>query len=91
MTTALGLAAAGLGVAILPVTADTSASLAICRVDIRKPALSRQIGILTRAGRSLPPAALKLVEVLQRSSRRRSPSTIARSDRTPRIGTAPRA
>jgi DNA-binding transcriptional LysR family regulator len=71
MTTALGLAAAGLGVAILPDVANTSASPAIRRVDIRKPVLTRQIGILTRAGRSLPPAAQKLVEVLQRSSRRR--------------------
>jgi LysR family transcriptional regulator, carnitine catabolism transcriptional activator len=72
MTTALGLAAAGLGVAILPDAANTSASRAIRRVEIRKPVLTRQIGILTRAGRSLPPAAHKLVEVLQRSNHRRS-------------------
>jgi len=36
MTTAPGLAAAGLGVAILPDAANTSASPAIHRVDIRR-------------------------------------------------------
>jgi DNA-binding transcriptional LysR family regulator len=71
LTTALGLAAAGLGVAILPDAANTSASPAIHRVDIRKPVLTRRIGILTRIGRSLPPAAQKLVEVLQRLSKSR--------------------
>jgi LysR family carnitine catabolism transcriptional activator len=69
MTTALGLAASGLGVAILPDAANTSASPSVCRIDIRKPVLTRQIGILTRSGRSLPPAAQKLVDVLQRSAR----------------------
>jgi LysR family carnitine catabolism transcriptional activator len=66
MTTALGMAAAGLGVAILPDSAIMSAPATIRRVGIRRPVLTRRIGIISRAGRSLSPAAEKLVEVLQR-------------------------
>ena len=71
MTTALGMAAAGLGIAILPDAAITSAPTTVRRVLIRQPVLTRQIGIITKAGRSLAPAAQKLVEILteRRSSR----------------------
>ena len=68
MTTALGMAAAGLGVAILPEAAITSAPATVCRVDIRNPVLTRRIGIITMAVRTLPPAAQKLVEALRRLS-----------------------
>ena len=68
MTTALGMAAAGLGVAILPEAAITSVSATVCRVDIRNPVLKRRIGIITMAVRTLPPAAHELVEVLRRLS-----------------------
>jgi DNA-binding transcriptional LysR family regulator len=65
MTTALGMVAAGLGVAILPEAAMTSAPNGVQRIAIRGPVLTRRIGILTRAGRSLSPAAQKLVEALR--------------------------
>jgi DNA-binding transcriptional LysR family regulator len=65
MTTALGMVAAGLGVAILPEAAMTSAPPSVRRIAIHRPVLTREVGILTRAGRSLPPAAQKLVEVLR--------------------------
>jgi len=68
MTTALGMAAAGLGVAILPEAAITSAPATVCRADIRNPVLTRRIGIITMAVRTLPPAAQKLVEILRRLS-----------------------
>ncbi|PYR40641.1 MAG: hypothetical protein DMF95_33060 [Acidobacteria bacterium] len=68
VTTALGMAAAGLGVAILPEAAITSAPATVCRVDIRNPVLTRRIGIITMAVRTLPPAAQKLVEALRRLS-----------------------
>jgi DNA-binding transcriptional LysR family regulator len=82
MTTALGMAAAGLGVAILPEAARTSAPAGLCMVPIRRPVLSRQIGLVMKAGRSLSPAAQKLVDVLDSapsaggagSKRRRSAS-----------------
>jgi DNA-binding transcriptional LysR family regulator len=64
MTTALGMAAAGLGVAILPDAATTSAPDGVRRVAIRHPLLTRRIGIITKSGRSLPPAAERLVEML---------------------------
>jgi DNA-binding transcriptional LysR family regulator len=67
MSTALGMATAGLGVAILPEAASPSASSALRRVGIRNPVLTRRIGIITRAGRSLPPAAQILADVLERS------------------------
>jgi DNA-binding transcriptional LysR family regulator len=65
MTTALGMAEAGLGVAVLPETAMPSAPASVRRVAIRRPVLTRQICILTRPGRSLSPAAQKLLEVLR--------------------------
>lgn len=68
MTTALGMAAAGLGVAVLPEAAMSSAPSTLRRVLIREPVLQRQIGILTRTGRSLSPAAHKLVELLTASA-----------------------
>jgi DNA-binding transcriptional LysR family regulator len=64
MTTALGMAAAGLGVAILPEAARTSAPAALRMVPIRRPALSRQLGLVMKAGRSLSPAARRLVDIL---------------------------
>jgi LysR family transcriptional regulator, carnitine catabolism transcriptional activator len=67
MTTALGMAAAGLGVAILPDAAIHSAPAGVRRVAIRNPVLQRRIGIITRAGRSLSPAAQRLVEVFTAS------------------------
>ena len=69
MTTALGMVASGLGVAILPHAAAASAPTGIRRVSIRTPALTRRIGIITRSGRSLQPAALRLVEALQAAAR----------------------
>ena len=70
MTTALGMVAAGLGVAILPHAATASAPSAIRRVSIRTPALTRRIGIITKSGRSLQPAAQRLVEALQAEARK---------------------
>ena len=64
MSTALGMAAAGLGVAILPEAAIAAAPATLRRIAIRRPVLRRQVGILTRARHSLQPAAQKLLEVL---------------------------
>jgi DNA-binding transcriptional LysR family regulator len=67
MTTALGLAAAGLGIAILPEAARTSAPAGLRMVPIRRPVLQRQLGLVMKAGRSLSPAAQKLVDTLART------------------------
>jgi DNA-binding transcriptional LysR family regulator len=75
MTTALEMAAAGLGIAILPDSAITSSSVAVRRVGIRQPVLTRRIGIITKAGRSLSPAAQKLVDPAAGIRRNQPPST----------------
>jgi DNA-binding transcriptional LysR family regulator len=67
MTTALGMAAAGLGIAILPEAARASAPAALRMVPIRRPVLQRQLGLVMKAGRSLSPAAQKLVDTLART------------------------
>ena len=66
MSTAIAMARAGAGVAILPEAAADDAS-GLHQVAIREPVLSRSIGILTRSGRSLSPAAQRLVEALRRT------------------------
>jgi DNA-binding transcriptional LysR family regulator len=66
MSTALAMVRAGAGVAILPEAAAGDAS-GLHRTSIREPILSRSIGVLTRSGRSLSPAAQRLVEALRRT------------------------
>ena len=70
MSTALGMARAGLGVAVLPESAlivEAQAELRI--VPVSTPSLTRKIGIVGKAGRSFSPAALKLVDALQHLAR----------------------
>src|SRR5258708_29212085 len=70
MATALGMAHAGLGVAVLPESALNVASHPELRiVPVSSPALTRKIGIIGNAGRSLSPAAVKLIDVLRQLSR----------------------
>jgi LysR family transcriptional regulator, carnitine catabolism transcriptional activator len=66
MSTAIGLAKAGLGIAILPeAAAEIDKSAEIRCVAIRNPVLSRKIEIVERKDRSLSPSALKMVEILK--------------------------
>ena len=58
-----GMAASGLGVGILP--ESVAATSRLHRLRIRNDAMTRQIGFLTRAGRSLSPTADKLKHVLK--------------------------
>ena len=71
MATALGMAAAGVGIAVLPEAAAALAPAGVRRVAIRSPVLTRQIAVLLRAGRSLSPAAACLVELLRSEQPRR--------------------
>jgi LysR family transcriptional regulator, carnitine catabolism transcriptional activator len=67
MTTAIGMVRAGLGIAVLPESALVGDPAdGIRAIAIRTPVLRREISILTSAGRSLSPAAQKLIEVLRR-------------------------
>jgi len=75
MTTAIGMARAGLGVAILPRSAVTSGTDRDLRpIPIHASGFTREIAVLRRTGRSFSPAAQTLVDALHdavRSGRHR--------------------
>jgi DNA-binding transcriptional LysR family regulator len=62
-----GMAGAGLGVGILPESVASTSKLP--RLRIRNDAMTRRIGFLTRAGRSLSPTADKLRQILEIAAR----------------------
>jgi LysR family carnitine catabolism transcriptional activator len=71
-STLLGLAEAGLGVAILPESAVTgSAERGVRVVQLRNPSVVREVGIIQRRGEVLSPAAAELAKVLKQTLRRR--------------------
>ena len=66
MSTAIGLIANGLGVGALPSSALSMVDqLALSHAAIHGPVMKRRIGIMTRRGRSLSPAAQALIEALK--------------------------
>jgi LysR family transcriptional regulator, carnitine catabolism transcriptional activator len=66
MSTAIGIIAHGLGVGTLPSSAVAMVRQAgLSHAEIRAPVMKRQIGIMTRRGRSLSPAAEALVAALK--------------------------
>ena len=66
MTTAIGMARAGLGIAVLPeVTGIADDTTGLRRLPVSRPPLSRRIEVIERRDRTLSPAALKMVEVLR--------------------------
>lgn len=69
ISTALGLAKEGLGIAILPeVSADMDRSGQTHSVAITRPVLSRQIEIIEKKDRSLSPSAAQMVKILNQVS-----------------------
>jgi LysR family carnitine catabolism transcriptional activator len=82
MSTAAGLVRAGLGVALLPSTAFELGALdGMAAVRVADSGLTRDIGIATKAGRSVSPAARMLVEALERAARGFSRNARPRSRR----------
>lgn len=66
MSTAIGLIANGLGVGALPSSALSMVDqAALSHAAIHGPVMKRRIGIMTRRGRSLSPAAQALIEALK--------------------------
>lgn len=66
MSTAIGLVASGLGVAVLPSSAALMAEQAGLRsATLHEPVVRRKIGILMRRGRSLSPSASALFAILR--------------------------
>jgi DNA-binding transcriptional LysR family regulator len=66
-TTVAGMAHAGLGVGVLP--ESMAAPSRLHQLRIRGEALTRRIGIIMRAGRSLSPTADKLKQLLEEMAR----------------------
>jgi LysR family transcriptional regulator, carnitine catabolism transcriptional activator len=66
MSTALGMIAHGLGIGTLPSSAASMVRQAgLSHAEIHGPIMKRRIGIMTRRGRSLSPAAQALIETLK--------------------------
>lgn len=66
MSTAVGMVRAGLGVSVLPESAVDAASCEGISVEpIRTAGLTRKIGLIRKANRSLSPAAERFVELLK--------------------------
>jgi LysR family transcriptional regulator, carnitine catabolism transcriptional activator len=65
MSTAIGLVRAGLGIAILPSTAiELRLETELPSLSIQEPILHRSITLVLKVGRSLPPAAEALRDML---------------------------
>lgn len=80
MSTAAGMVKAGLGIALLPSSAFESGELAgLNSRPINEPSITRKIGVIQKAGRSLSPAAESLLLSLKASER--DPSTAKRRHR----------
>jgi DNA-binding transcriptional LysR family regulator len=69
VSTLIGLVENGLGVAVVPRLALPPPPSTVVGVKLEKPAISRTIGIVRRAGRSLSPSAEALVKLLTQASR----------------------
>jgi DNA-binding transcriptional LysR family regulator len=66
MSTAIGIVANGLGVGALPSSAISMVEQAgLSHAEIRAPVMKRRIGVMTKRGRSLSPAAQALVAALK--------------------------
>jgi LysR family transcriptional regulator, carnitine catabolism transcriptional activator len=82
MSTAIGLIAQGLGVGALPSSAVSMVRQAgLAHAEIHGPVMKRRIGIMTRRGRSLSPAAQTLVGMLKMaaSGDRERPELVVRA------------
>lgn len=66
MSTVLALVRQGLGVSLLPESADDGRN-DLVKVPVDHPGLSRQIGLITRTGQAMAPAALHLIELLKKN------------------------
>ncbi len=66
MSTALGLVAAGLGIAILPETAaGADGPATVKRIAIQDPKMSRRIDVIQKKDRTLSPAGAKMVDIFK--------------------------
>ena len=69
VSTLIGLVENGLGVAVVPRLTLPRKPAAVVGVKLDKPEVSRTIGLIRRAGRTLSPAAAAFVQLLTHASR----------------------
>ena len=69
VSTLIGLVEIGLGVAVVPRLTLPGGSSSVVGVRLEQPEISRTIGIITRRGRSLSPAAAAFADLLTQASR----------------------
>jgi DNA-binding transcriptional LysR family regulator len=82
MSTALGLVVNGVGVGVLPSSARSMIEQAgLAAATLHDPVMRRDIGIVTKRGRSLGPAAQALVEALRGLLRERASPERPRGNR----------
>lgn len=64
MSTVLALVRQGLGVSLLPESADDGRD-DLVKVPVDHPGVTRQIGLITRTGQAMAPAAQRFIDMLQ--------------------------
>jgi DNA-binding transcriptional LysR family regulator len=75
VTTTLGLVEAGLGVAAVPAMAMPGADHPVLvSVPLVEPAVTRKLGLISRRGRSLSPAAQQLYDLIHATKSKRAPT-----------------
>lgn len=67
MSTVLALVRQGLGVSLLPESADDGRD-DLVKIKVDHPGVTRAIGLITRTGQAMAPAALKFIETLRSAS-----------------------
>lgn len=66
MSTVLALVRQGMGMSLLPESADDGRNDLI-KLPVEHPGLSRHIGLITRTGQAMAPAALQFIELMKKS------------------------
>ena len=67
MSTVLALVRQGLGISVLPESADDGRD-DLVKVPVDHPGVTRSIGLITRTGQTMAPAALRFIQMLQSTS-----------------------
>lgn len=78
VSTLIGMVENGVGIAVVPQLTLPRKPAAVVGVRLENPAISRPIGIIRRAGRSLSPAAQAFADLLADSASRAMPKTTRR-------------
>jgi DNA-binding transcriptional LysR family regulator len=81
ITTALAMVEAGLGIAVLPTYAWAGARAMRISATALNPSIARDIAMITRTGRSIPPAVSAFARFLAKYTNVSAPGTVATGQR----------